>query len=475
MSSIKSKSLKGVVALTARTFVLQIIGFVATFFLTLLLTPSIFGVYYVVSAVISFLGYFSDIGLAAALVQKKEDLTKEDLQTTFTIQQILIGSAVIIALLGSYQVGAFYKLDIEGVWLFRALVISFFLSSLKTIPSILMERSLSFDRLVIPTIVETLGFYVVAVLLAWKGMGITSFTYAVLVRGVLGLITVYIVEPWWPSIGISRAVAKKLLRFGVPFQMNSFLGLIKDDLLTVFLGKVLPFSEVGYLGWAKKWAEVPLRLIMDSVVRVTFPAFSRIQHDKALLAKAIEKTTYGLSITMFPISVALLFFVRPLVFLIPKYTKWEPALLSFYLFVGSAAIAGLTVPLTNALNAIGKIKTTLFLMVMWTTLTWVLTVLFIHFFGYQGVALSIFLITFTIGIVVREMQRVVTFQFMANVYSALISACIQAVWYAIMLSLVPHTYIALFGVGLLGVILYVGCLWLIDKPKIKEFITSLRG
>ena len=88
--------------------------------------------------------------------------------------------------------------------------------------------------------------------------------------------------------------------------------------------------------------------------------------------------------------------------------------MSFYLFVGAAAIAGLTTPLTNALNAIGKIKTTLLLMVMWTTLTWVLTVLFIYFFGYQGVALSIFLITFTIGIVVREMQKIVAFQFFAK-------------------------------------------------------------
>ena len=126
ISTIKSRSVKGVVALTARTFTLQIIGFIATFFLTLLLTPSIFGVYYVVSAVISFLGYFSDIGLAAALVQKKEELTKEDIQTTFTIQQLLVGAVVIVALVFSQQVANFYALDESGVWLFRALVISFF-------------------------------------------------------------------------------------------------------------------------------------------------------------------------------------------------------------------------------------------------------------------------------------------------------------------------------------------------------------
>ena len=173
--------------------------------------------------------------------------------------------------------------------------------------SVLLERRLAFDRLVIPQIVETLGFYTVAVYLAWKGEGITSFTWAVLVRGVLGLVTMYIVEPWVPALVFSRQSAKKLMSFGLPFQMNSFLALLKDDLLTLFLGRVLPFAEVGYIGWAKKWAEVPLRLIMDSVVRVTFPTYSRLQHDKALLVKAIDKTIFGLAGAILPISSGLLF------------------------------------------------------------------------------------------------------------------------------------------------------------------------
>ena len=50
---IKRRSVVGVVALTARTFVLQIVAFSATF-VDLFLTPEIFGVFYVVSAIISF-------------------------------------------------------------------------------------------------------------------------------------------------------------------------------------------------------------------------------------------------------------------------------------------------------------------------------------------------------------------------------------------------------------------------------------
>ena len=53
---IKARSIAGVVALTSRTFILQIIAFAATIFLTIFLTPAVFGLFYVVSAIVAFLG-----------------------------------------------------------------------------------------------------------------------------------------------------------------------------------------------------------------------------------------------------------------------------------------------------------------------------------------------------------------------------------------------------------------------------------
>lgn len=471
---IKKRSLTGVVALTSRTFILQVISFAATFLLTIFLSPQIFGVFYVVSAIINFLGYFADIGLAAALIQKKEELTQQDLATTFTIQQILVGTAVTLAFIFSGPVAAFYKLDATGLWLLRVLILSFFLSSLTTIPSILLERKLAFDKLIVPQILQTLGFYGVAVILAWRGLGIESFTWGVLVRALVGLIAMYIVSPWHIELHISRDVAKRLLKFGVPFQLNGFIALVKDDLLTVFLGKILPFAQVGYIGWAKKWAEVPLRLIMDSVIRVTFPAFARLQDSKEHLRAAIEKTLFGLAATMFPITVGLLFFVQPLIGIIPKYAKWEPAMASFYLLTINAILAGLTTPLTNALNAIGKIKVTLGLMVMWTALTWVFTVTMIHFFGYYGVSIAFLGVSTTIVVVVHLVKKYVQFSFWKSIFGSLVASVIQCVWYFALLKVVPHNLLWLIIAGSTGVILYLGLVWISEKKRIMDTIISFR-
>lgn len=235
--------------------------------------------------------YFSDIGLAGALIQKQE-VTDDDLATTFTIQQIL--SLVLLGL--GFVAGSFiahvYSLSTAGIWLFRALLVSVFLSGLKTIPSVLLERKLDFIKVATVQIIETIIFYGLAVILAWKGFGVTSFTVAVLIRSLIGLLMIYILAPWKPKIGINKVSFKKLVSFGMPFQLNSLLGLVKDRMLVAYYGAILSPSNVGYLQWAERWSLFPLRMVVDNVSKVTFPAYSRLQEEKDHLIKAIEKSIF---------------------------------------------------------------------------------------------------------------------------------------------------------------------------------------
>lgn len=435
LKAVKGRLVRGVFALTTRTFLLQTISFVATFVLTILLSPSIFGVFFIVSAFISFLSYFSDFGLAAALIQKKEYPTEEEFASVFTLQQLLVGSLVIGAIVISPYLGNYYKLDSQGIFLLQALVISFFLSSLKTIPSIILERKLKFELLVIPQIVETLTFYLTAILLAILGKGILSFAWAALLRGIVGTIAIFIISPWQIKLNFRFSIIRHLLSFGIPFQANSLLALVKDDLVTLVLGKLLPIAHVGYLGWAKKWAEAPLRLIMDNIIRVTFPAFARLQNDKAVLAKALSKSFFFLSFFIFPASFFLILFVKPMLHFIPKYSKWEPALLPFYLFAISSILSSFSSPIVNALNAIGKIKTTLKLMLFWTVLTWVLVPIFTVKFGFIGASVAYLLISFTAFLPILILRKILYFPILRSIYKPLITSVITTVITFILLSL----------------------------------------
>ena len=372
LATVKQRAVRGVAILTGRTFVFSLISLFATGLLTFYLAPAEFGIFWIVSAVVNFLAYFSDVGLAAALIQKKEKLSDGDLRTTFTVQQILVVTLLLILFLTTPVLTRIYSLSTAGVYLLYALGISLLFSSLKTIPSVLMERELEFGKLTISQVLENLVYNITAVFLAWKGFGITSFTYAILARGVTGLLAIYVLKPWMPSFGISRESLKKLLSFGVPYQFNTFLAVVKDDGMTAVLGGILGPAGVGILGWAQKWGYAPLRFFMDHVIKVTFPAFARMQDEKAELARTVTRSIFFICFLVFPSVVGLLIVAPILVEIIPRYEKWTPALLPLSLIAINTVFAAVTTQLTNLLNSIGKIKTTFKLMLFWTAATWLL-------------------------------------------------------------------------------------------------------
>lgn len=474
VAQIKRKSIHGVLALTSRTFFIQIVTFVANFVLTIILAPSDFGVFFVVSAAIAFLTYFSDIGLAAALIQKKESITTQDLKTTFTIQQALVITLVIIALLSSGFVGKFYNLQQDGIFLFQALAISFFLSSLKTIPSVILERDLNFKKLVIPQIVETLFFNISVVFFAVSGYGVSSFSYAVLLRGASGLITMYLISPWRMSVGFSVVSAKKLLSFGLPFQLNSLLALIKDDLLIVYLGKVLPLAYVGYIGFSQKWAMMPLRLIMDNVIRITFPSFSRLQDEKDILTKAIEKSIFASCFLIFPSLTGLVLLSPYFIDLIPRYSKWEPALMSLLFFSINAALSSISTPLTNALNAIGKIRVTLYLMIFWTIATWVLTPVMIMFLGFNGVAIASAAISLSVVFVIMLVKNYINFSVFNSVFYPFVCSIIMGIAIYLGAFLIGKSLLGVLTLVALGAVVYFLSSITLAKRQIKADLLLIR-
>jgi O-antigen/teichoic acid export membrane protein len=471
---VTKRSIKGIFALTSRTFVVQLVSFASNLLLTIFLSPAIFGVYFVVSAAIAFLSYFSDIGLAAALIQKKEEITQEELRTTFTIQQVLVGTVVILALALSPFIAKFYNLKSEEILLYQALAISFFLSSLKTIPSIILERNLHFEKLVIPQIVEVFFFSVTAVVFAMSGFGVTSFTLAVLARGISGLIAIYAIQPWRIGFGFSKVSAKRLLHFGIPFQANSFLGLIKDDLFVAYLGKALPIAQVGYIGFAQKWAYMPLRLIMDNVIRITFPSFSRLQHEKDVLTKALEKAMFASCYVIFPAVVGLMIMSPYFIHFIPKYQKWEPALFSLFLFSINAGLSSISTPLTNALNAIGKIKVSLYLMIFWTIATWVLTPILIVMYGFNGVAIASALISLSVVAVVIISKRYINFSIVFTTAVPLISTIIMGIVIYFFSGIFAKGLISALFMCVVGALLYFATSFIIAKEQIIADIKLVR-
>ncbi|MGI5841350.1 MAG: oligosaccharide flippase family protein, partial [Patescibacteria group bacterium] len=152
----------------------------------------------------------------------------------------------------------------------------------------------------------------------------------------------------------------------------------------------------------------------EAIMKVSFPTFSRLQDRPDILKNSIEKSVYFIALFSFPTLAGISLVAPDFINIIPKYTKWSPAIIPLYFYAANAAIAAVTTPLTNAFNAVGKITLTTRLMLMWTALTWIFYPLLSSRYGYIGTAVAALIVgssSFVVWLIVHKL-------FKANVLKA---------------------------------------------------------
>lgn len=474
LKTISQRAIKGAFSLTLRRVALQAISFITiNIILARILPVSTLGVFNIGVAVIAFFSFFSDIGLAAAIIQKKKKVTTDDLKTTFTIQQILVLGLTVALFFLAPTFSSIYSIGDQGTWLIRALAISFFITSLKVIPSVLLERDLRFNPLVTVEIFETLIFNILLVVLSLLNFGLDGFSFASIVRSVSGATLIYAIAPWKISLGISKKAARGLLSFGIPFQVNALLALLKDRLVPLVVARIIGASGVGYVTWAQNLAFLPLE-VMNIIIRVSFPTLSRLQEEKTSLKITLEKSLFATCVFLYPMLFGLVALAPSFVAHVVS-SKWAPALPAFYLFSVSTFWATLSTTFTNALNAIGRIKTTLKLMIFWTILTWILTPILSFWWGFLGVALSSAIISFTSVATIVLVKKYVAVSIWENIWQPLLASFLMAAAVFLIAAIFVKDIWTLLLTIILGGGIYWGLLFILAGERVKQGFQGLKN
>lgn len=472
-TTVKKKIINGFLSLTFRKAVLLAVNYLTiNIILARILPVSTIGVFNIANSILAFFTFFSDIGLAAALIQKKE-INNEDIKTTFTIQEV---SALLIALVIFVLApffASFYSLDEQGIWLIRALAISFFLVSLKVIPSVLLERDLRFRPLVTVEILESIVFNVLLIWLTYANFSIAAFSIAALSRSLTGVLAIFVIAPWKVSVGFSKESIRTLLSFGLPFQLNSILALLKDRLVPLVIAKMVGSLGVGYITWAQSLAFLSLE-VMNIMIRVTFPAYSRLQDDKEKLGETLEDTLFFTGLFLYPALFGLVATAPSLIQYVVS-SKWQPALPLIYLFSLGAFWATLSSPFTNFLNATGKINITLKLMIMWTSLEWILSPILTLYFGYLGVGMASAAISITSLFPIFIIKKIVKVEIIKNIWQPITGALTMAVFsYFLSQNFVRSFSTLLIVIGVSG-LFYLCLMILFCRQRLSQIFFSFKN
>ena len=235
--------------------------------------------------------------------------------------------------------------------------------------------------------------------------------------------------------------------------------------------RFLTFSEIGYIGFAQRFAFYIYRYVVDSVTKVTFSAYARVREDIEFLRKAIEKSLFFVSIVMLPSLFGLIIIAPYLIEFYPKWNnKWEPAIFSIIFFCLNAVISSFSGILVNVLDATGRVKTTLRLMIIWTILIWVITPILIYMYGYNGVSVASFFVATTIVYTTYLVKKIVNFSFLQSIYKPLIATILMTVLVFVSSRIFVKDVLSLVFVILIGALVYIASLIILARKELSQDI-----
>lgn len=410
---VMQKALHGIVALGARQMVAQALNILGAIFLARLLTPGQFGVYAIIVFLRTFLLAFGDAGLGASLIREPQEPEERDYQAIFTFQQLLVLVVFVAFWIASPLAARMYHLRHEDVWVFRLVALSILASSFQVIPAIRMERHLAFRRLAAVEIVMAVVFNGVAVGLAWKGWGETSFALALLTRSLLGAVLAHLVYPWRIRWAWQWGRIKARLSFGLPYQGTAFTALLKESIGPIYIGLLLGAAQMGYVNWANMVAMYPL-LVLTIFQRVYMPAFSRVQDNPQALSKFVEWVVQACNGVIAPFAIFTLVFSGPITRLIFG-SKWLGALPLFYCFWVANLFVPTSTPLIPLLNALGRSDTNFLFALVWMGGTWALGAPFVWLWGTIGYGIAVIGVLLTNFWFFRVAQKEVHFKILRRI------------------------------------------------------------
>jgi len=307
------------------------ISFGGSVILARVLNPSDFGTYAIATFVVNVFMVLGDLGLGASFIQNSKSPDDKYFQISFTIQMALITTVVLVTwFLAPWIIGFYSSISRTTMWLIRAMSFLLYLPVLRSASTIQLERTLRYRPIAWSEGVGMSLYQVVAVIGALKGLGVWSFVFATLLSGLTSLIIVYRSAPWRVGFCFDWSEIKPVLRKSISFQSAVLLDVISQWAIPAIAGTLAGPSAVGYLGLALANARRPL-LVAESVMRVSFPLFSRLQENVATLQQTISNYLVILLWVMFGWTGLMWGIASPLVMFVYS-AKWLPAVPALLIF-----------------------------------------------------------------------------------------------------------------------------------------------
>jgi O-antigen/teichoic acid export membrane protein len=355
-----------------------------------LLSPSEFGTAAVAYFFLALGSRLGQVGLNTSIVRLK-DVRPEHTSTALLVN-VLIGAGVWTGLtLSAPFLGALMR-NHQVADLIPVAALTFLISSVGTVPGALLSRDLHRYRArAACDWMGTLTHSIVAILLAWKGMGVWSIIFGHLASDVARVTARLWLASWRPSLRFSPSAFRELFSFGAGMYAKNLLEYIANNIDSLIVGRLLGMTSLGFYDRA-------FTLTSRMVVRInlagpsaSFRIFAIIHEEYDRFRRAFKRVVLAVSMVGYPLFTGLIVLAPELIQVLFG-ARWAPSVAPFQILCAAGMLRLLNTYASTATQAKGMIWSEVGRQML-STIVLAVSVVFLSRWGIAGAALGVLLAT----------------------------------------------------------------------------------
>ena len=299
------------------------------------LGPQEFGVFAIATVTLLAVLSFNELGVSLAVIRWREhpSTTAPTINTIATLSSLvltvamLLGAPTIATLLG----------DVRATPVVRVLAVSVLLNGLVATPAAILQREFMQKQRTIADQVNTWLGAGLSLVLALGGWGAMSLAIG---RLIASLVFGVLLLRWCPvpyRFGWDRAIARRLLRFGLPLAASSIVVFAAGYADQMVVGATLGAQTLGFYVLAFNLASWPVTIFSQPLRAVAPAMFAALRSTPARMTGTFARLLVVLACVAVPACLAISGAAGPVVALVYG-AAWSPSAQVLVWMAGAAAL-----------------------------------------------------------------------------------------------------------------------------------------
>lgn len=473
--SIKKATVQGAVWNYATFIGSKGLVFITGVILARLLSPYDFGLLAVAMILITYLDTVDGLGVADAMIYRQND--PERAYSVAFYMNLFTG--IVLAFLGflAAPLAALFFKEPRVTPILQVLALAYLVTGIGSLFESRFRKELDFRSKFLVQVGKAVIKGSVSITLALTGFGVWSLVWGQLAGAVSEAFLYWVRKRWWPQFIMDWTVVRSLWGFGFQMFLVDVLGMIHKNVDYLIVGRLLGAEQLGLYTMGFRLPELVIINICYIFGQTLFPAYAKLQGNLSELRAGYLRSVEYLCLFTMPAGI-LMFLIAPEFVLFFYGAKWFDTIAVVQALSIYAVIYSLSFNAGDIYKAMGK-PVILNVMGIVKLAVTVPALLYAAQYGIFYVALAQVFTTIILTIVRLVVAcRIIGmgWQDLIHAYrpAAIASLVMMVVMYFVRQQILFLPALAnMILVGLFGLLLYLGILWLTNRSLILQIYQTI--